>query len=212
VAELRTAYHGDLQRIDNEVVQLFALVKEGVAGATDVFLTGDREMARVLIERDRVIDGLHEAVQDLVVRELSLQSPMATDLRFLLSVLRIVPELERSGDLAEHIASSAARGLWADITPRARGIVSEMGRIAVELWRQAAEAYGNRDGEAAERLDGLDDELDALQASLWAEAASGSMTVPVAMEMALIARFYERLGDHAVNIARRIRYLATGVR
>jgi phosphate transport system protein len=209
--ELRTAFHRELEEIDRQVVQLFALVSEGLAGATDALLSGDREAAKALVERDAMIDAVYVDVEDLVQRQIALQSPMADDLRFLLSVLRIVPELERSGDLTEHIAQRAARGLTAELTPRLRGLVEEMGRVGVELWRGSSQAYTSRDGEAEPRLRERDDELDDLHVSLTAELASGSLSLPVAIEMALVGRFYERLGDHAVNIAARVRYLATGV-
>jgi phosphate transport system protein len=209
--ELRTAFHRELEEIDRQVVQLFALVSEGLAGATDALLSGDREAAKALVERDAMIDAVYVDVEDLVQRQIALQSPMADDLRFLLSVLRIVPELERSGDLTEHIAQRAARGLTAELTPRLRGLVEEMGRVGVDLWRLSSEAYTSRDGTAEPRIRERDDELDDLHVSLTAELASGSLSLPVAIEMALVGRFYERLGDHAVNIAARVRYLATGV-
>lgn len=208
--ELRTAFHRELDEIDRQVVQLFALVTEGLAGATDALLSGDRELAKALVERDAMIDTVYVDVEDLVQRQIALQSPMADDLRFLLSVLRIVPELERSGDLAEHIAQRAARGLTAELTPRLRGLIEEMGRVGVELWRASCAAYTSRDGTAEPGLRERDDELDDLHVSLTAELASGSLSLPVAIEVALVGRFYERLGDHAVNIAARVRYLATG--
>jgi phosphate transport system protein len=206
--ELRLAFHESMGEIDASVTQLFALVSEGLADATDAFLAGDRERARALMGNDAVIDALYHRVEELVQREMSLQQPMAGDLRFLLSVLRIVPELERSGDLVEHIASRAARGLAAELTPRIRGLIDQMGKVGVELWRLAADAYAERDPNAARHMEERDDELDELHSSVTAEIASGQVSVPVAMEMALLARFYERLGDHAVNIAERMAYLA----
>ncbi|HEV3401617.1 MAG TPA: phosphate signaling complex protein PhoU [Acidimicrobiales bacterium] len=209
--ELRTAFHKDLQRIDEQVMRLFALVSEGLAGATEALLAGDREAARALVERDEMLDSLYVDIESLVQRQFALQAPMAVDLRFLLSVLRIVPELERSGDLAEHIAQRAVRGLTGELTPRVRGLIEQMGRTGVEMWRASAEAYAERDGNAVARLREHDDELDDLHVSLIAELASGKLSIPVAIELALVGRFYERLGDHAVNIAARVRYLATGV-
>jgi phosphate transport system protein len=208
--EIRVVFHQDLNEIDQKVVQLFALVSEGVAAATDALLAGDREAAKSLMDRDKVIDSLYTDVEELVQRQFALQSPMAKDMRFLLSVLRIVPELERSGDLAEHIAQRAARGLSSALTPRIRGLVEQMGAVGTEMWREAADAYVDRDGEIAVHLNERDDELDELHVSLTAELVSGQLTVPIALEMALVARFYERLGDHAVNIAERIRYIAEG--
>jgi phosphate transport system protein len=212
--ELRLAFHESMGEIDAGVTQLFALVSEGLSAATDAFLAGDRERARALMGNDAVIDALYRRVEELVQREMSLQQPMAGDLRFLLSVLRIVPELERSGDLVEHIASRAARGLASELTPRIRGLIDQMGKVGVELWRMAADAYAERDPSAARAMEERDDELDELHSSVTAEIASGQVSVPVAMEMALLARFYERLGDHAVNIAERMAYLAgpSGVR
>ncbi len=208
--ELRSAFHRELQKIDQQVRQLFALVSEGVAGATDALLAGDREAARDLVARDAMLDELYVDVEGVVQRQFALQAPLATDLRFLLSVLRIVPELERSGDLAEHIAQRAARGITGELTPRLRGLIQQMGRVGVQLWQATARAYDERDPAAAQRLRELDDELDDLHVSFIAELASGKVSVPVAIELALVGRFYERLGDHAVNIAARVRYLATG--
>ncbi len=189
---------------------MFALVSEGLAGATEALLAGDREAARALVARDEMLDKLYVDVESLVQRQFALQAPMAVDLRFLLSVLRIVPELERSGDLAEHIAQRAVRGLTGELTPRMRGLIEQMGRTGVAMWHTAAEAYAERDGNAEIRLREQDDELDDLHLSLIAELASGKLSIPVAIELALVGRFYERLGDHAVNIAARVRYLATG--
>jgi phosphate transport system protein len=185
-------------------------VAEGLAGATDAFLSGDREAAKALVARDRLIDDLYKDIETLVQHQFALQSPMATDLRFLITVLRIVPELERSHDLAEHIASAAARGLSAELTPRVRGLIEEMGRVGVEMWRRSAIAFQDRAEEAADELVEVDDELDELHVSLTAELVSGALSVPVAIELTLIARYYERIGDHAVNIAKRVRFLARG--
>jgi phosphate transport system protein len=207
--ELRSAFHRELQKIDQQVRQLFALVSESVAGATDALLAGDRQAARDLVARDAMLDALYVDVEEIVQRQFALQAPLARDLRFLLSVLRIVPELERSGDLAEHIAQRAARGLTTELTPRLRGLIQQMGRVGVQLWQETARAYDERDA-TADRLRDLDDELDDLHVSFIAELASGKVTVPVAIELALVGRFYERLGDHAVNIAARVRYLAAG--
>jgi phosphate transport system protein len=192
-------------------MRLFALVSEGLAGATEALLAGDREAARALVARDEMLDSLYVDIEGLVQRQFALQAPMAVDLRFLLSVLRIVPELERSGDLAEHIAQRAVRGLTGELTPRVRGLIEQMGRTGVDMWRASAEAYAARDGHAVAHLREHDDELDDLHVSLIAELASGKLSIPVAIELALVGRFYERLGDHAVNIAARVRYLATGV-
>jgi phosphate transport system protein len=190
--------------VDARMMELFALVSEGVAGATGAFLEGDRAAARVLVERDAVIDRTYRELEAHALRQLTLPRSKPSDQCVMLCVFRIVPELERSGDLAAHIAQRAATRLSGEITPRMRGLVEEMGRVGVEMWRAVADAYIDRDGTAADDLTVRDEEVDDLQVSLVAEIASGVVALPVAIEMALVARFYERLGDHAVNIARRV--------
>jgi len=129
-------------------------------------------------------------------------------LRFLLSVLRILPDLERSHHSVVEIASRASHILSQDLSPRARGLVERMGNLASGMWRQAADSWYQRDRSAAFTLAARDQEMDELHSSLISELASGQMTLPVAMEMTLVARFYQRLADNAVNIARRVIYLA----
>src|SRR5438067_7740488 len=163
--DIRVEFHRDLEEIDQKVVQLFALVAESVAKATDAFLANDREAAESMADADKVIDELYCDVEELVQRQFALQSPMARDMRFLLSVLRIVPELERSGDLAEHIAARAVRGLSEAITPRIRGLVEQMGKVGTEMWREAGDGYRHRDGEVAVRLNEPVDELDVAHVS-----------------------------------------------
>jgi phosphate transport system protein len=208
MAELRLHYRQQLEVIEGKVIQLFALVAEGLVAATEALLSGDTEVARLLTEREELIDNLYRDTEALVNSQLALQAPAAGDLRFLLSVLRIVPELERSHDLVEHIARRAGHGLREELTPRSRGLVDRLGGAGAEMWRQAANCWFERDGRAGNVLARLDEEVAELHAALIAELGSGRMTLPVAMDMALVARFYERLGDHAVNIARRVEYLA----
>ena len=206
---LRAAFHQQLAEIDSTVIQLFAMVTDSLAAATDTFLSGDRENALAIAGRDALVDQLNREVQEVVERNLVLEAPVASDLRYLLSVLRIVPEVERSGDLAEHIAKAAARGLGTRIPPKVRGMVEQMGSVGVDMWRAAANAFVERDGGAYVRLDALDDVLDDLHDQLSAELMSGSVPVAEAVEMGLVARYYERLGDHAFHITERIRDMAT---
>ena len=208
MVEHRQEFERDLEAIEAKVIELFAMVAEDLPGATQALLSGNNEVLQVLNEREQVIDALYREIEELVNREILLQAPVASDLRFLLSVLRIVPELERSHDLVVQIGSRANHLLGEDLSPRARGLVERMGTLASEMWRQAVDSWYQRDRSVASMLDGRDDEMDELHGSLLAELASGRMALPVTMEMTLVARFYERLGDHAVNIARRVVYLA----
>jgi phosphate transport system protein len=208
MAEHRQDLQRELEGIEAKVIELFAMIAEDLARATDALLSGNNEVVKVLAEREAVIESLYPEIEETVNRNILLQAPVASDLRFLLSVLRIVPELERSHDLVEHIARRADHILSDDLSPRARGLVERMGELVSDMWRQASEAWYQRDSSAAALLAERDEEMDELHASLIAELASGKMTLPVAMEMTLVARFYERLGDHAVNVARRVAYLA----
>jgi len=208
MTEPRHEFHRELEAIEASVIELFGMVAEDLPRATDALLTGNTEIVRALVERDQAIDELYPRIEDLADRELVLQDPMGSDLRFLISVLRVVPELERSHDLVVDIARRASYILSEDLSPRARGLVEQMGSLASDMWRQAVDCWCQRDRSAAAALDDRDDEMDGLFASLMAELGSGRMALPVTMEMTLVARFYERLGDHAVNIARRVVYLA----
>ena len=208
MVEHRQEFQGELEAIEAKVIELFAMVAEDLPGATDALLSGNDDVIQALAEREKVIDALYPEIEKLVNREIALQAPVASDLRFLLSVLRIVPELERSHDLVVDIAHRANHILSQDLSPRSRGLVERMGNLASVMWRQAADSWYQRDRAAAVALRELDNEMDELYASLIAELASGQMAIPVTMEMTLVARFFERLGDHAVNIARRVIYLA----
>jgi phosphate transport system protein len=190
--------------IDRQVIQLFAAVGEAVAGATLALLTGDREAAKALVIKDDDIDRAYREIEQLAWTRLDAGTETAAQTHYLVSMLRMLPEIERSGDLAEHVASRASRGLGTEMSARARGLVERMGEVACAMWRMAADAYGDRSADAAERIDRLDDEMDELSVTLTAEIVSGETAVPVAIEVAMIGRFYERLGDHAVNLSRQV--------
>src|SRR5262252_2481459 len=208
MAEHRQAFQHELEAIEAKVVDLFGMVAEDLPRATDALLSGNSEVVRALAERDQVIDDLYPKIEDLADRELVLQAPVASDLRFLVSVLRVVPELERYHDLIVSIARRASHILSEDLSPRSRGLIEQMGNVSADMWRQTVDCWRQRDRSAGAALEERDDEMDELYASLMAELGSGRMTLPVTMEMTLVARFYERLADHAVNIARRVVYLA----
>ena len=208
MSERRQEFERELEAIEAKVIELFAMVAEDLPEATQALLSGDRDVVRVLRERGQIIDALYPDIEELVNREILLQAPVASDLRFLLSVLRIVPELSRAHHLVVSIAGRANHVLSDDLSPRSRGLVERMGALASEMWRRAADSWYQRDRTAAAALDQQDEEMDELHASLIAELAAGAMTIPVTMEMTLVARFYERLGDRAVNIGYRVIYLA----
>lgn len=207
--ELRAERRGgpdvvDLVLIDRQVIQLFALVENAVAGATHALVSADREAARILVAADADIDELYQELESLVHARLLAGVAGPEETRYLLAVLGMLPELERSGDLAEHVARRATRNLPAEMPARLRGYVQRMGEVACSMWRMAADAYGGDLPSPTERLESLDDEMDDLHVTFIAELVTAGTPVVVAIELALVGRFYERLGDHAVNLARRV--------
>ena len=208
MVEQRQEFQRELDAIEAKVTGMFAMVAEDLPGATYALLSGNNEGLGVLAEREQVIDVLYRQIDKLASREILLQAPVASDLRFLLSVVRVVPELERSHDLVVQIASRASQVLSNDLSPGSRRLVERMGDLAWGMWRQVGDSWRHRDRSVALALSERHGKMNELHASLIAELASGRMTLPVTMEMTLVARFYERLGDHAVNLARRVVDLA----
>ena len=206
--ERRQEFQRQLDAIEGRVIELFAVIGTDLPGATRALLTGSNEMAGLLAERERVISALYPELEGLVNKEILLESPVASDLRFLLSVSRILPEIELSHSLVVQIAARADHILSDDLSPRCRGLTERIGSLVTDMWRQATDSWYRRDNSVAAMLGERIEELGELHASLVGELASGSMSLPVAMEMTLVGRFYTRLGDHAVNIARRVIYLA----
>jgi len=196
-----------LDAIDHKVIQLFALVSEALSKATYALLNGEMLLGQAVIDGDQAVDDLTAEVELLIWEELKERPVQGDELRYLVGLLLIIPELERSGDLAEHVAQRAVEHLGTEMSPRSRGIVQLMTEVANEMWQQAADAFGQRD-RIGDRLNKADEEMDVLHQKLTREVAAEEMPVTVAAQVTLLARFYERLGDHAVNLARRIELLA----
>jgi phosphate transport system protein len=193
--------------IDNKVIQLFALVSEALSRATHALLSGDALLGQSVINGDQAVDDLTAEVELLIWDELQEPPVQGDHLRYLVGLLLIIPELERSADLAEHVAQRAVDHLGTDMSPRSRGIVQLMTEVANEMWQEAADAFGDRN-RISGRLAKADEEMDILHEDLTREVAAEEMPVTIAAQVTLLARFYERLGDHAVNLARRIELLA----
>lgn len=193
--------------IDQKVIQLFALVSEALSKATHALLNGEAPLGQSVIDGDQAVDALTAEVELLIWDELQERPVQGDELRYLVGLLLIIPELERSADLAEHVAQRAVDHLGASMSPRSRGIVQLMTEVANEMWQEAADAFGERD-RISKRLDEADEEMDTLHERLTHEVAAEEMSVSIAAQVTLLGRFYERLGDHAVNLARRIELLA----
>jgi phosphate transport system protein len=200
-------FDAELAEIDHQVQLLFTLVTGAVGGATAALLASDRAAAQETCDQDAAIDQLRNDIEHLVQLEFLRQSPMAKDMRYLLSVMRVVPELERSGDLAGHIARRALAGLASRLTPEVQGFLRDMGATSIEMWQAATAAWSERDAGAAVRIDTTDDRLDDLHDQLLDALLRGDLERDDALQATLVGRFYERLGDHAVHISERIGYL-----
>jgi predicted phosphate transport protein (TIGR00153 family) len=192
------------RRVDDAVLVLFALVTESIGWATVALLEQDIDRANQVIEGDQGIDDRCADLTALVKQRLLGTRMSPTELENLVALLQIIPELERSADLAEHIAQRTIGHLGGVISPRSRGLIQQMSEKAVTMWHLAGSAYQQRARDAGVRVGDVDNDLDELATSLVSEGAGEGADPQVAAELALIARFYERLGDHAVNLSRRI--------
>ncbi len=206
--DLRPRFHRQLDDLDAKVCRMFDLLRQSLAEATTVLTTADREAALRVVARDVAIDALADELEASITRIIHLQSPVAGDLRYLVTVLRVAPELERSADLVEHIAARTAYGLVPSLTPPVVAVVLRMGEVAERMWASASAAWCNRTPDSVAALELLDDEMDALHVELRQQLAEGALPLVPAVEMALVGRFYERLGDHAVHVTERLGYAA----
>jgi predicted phosphate transport protein (TIGR00153 family) len=191
------------RQADRAVLVLYASVVESLGWATVALLDQDVELAERVIADDRQVDERAGELIGLIKERLSEATVEPDELEDLIALLQIVPELERSADLAEHIAQRAQQGLGGSISPRARGLIQSMCDVGIRMWQLSSRAYAERSRDLSFEINEADDELDNLSASLLREGAAGGVEPAVAAEVALVARFYERLGDHAVNLARR---------
>jgi phosphate transport system protein len=206
--EQRQAFQRELDDIDAKVIELLDLVAADLARATPELANGNNEVVQLLAEHGLVIDLHCPEIEKLVKTSILLQAPVASDLSFLLCVLRILPELERSHHLVVQLAARASHVRSEDLSPRSRQLAGRMGNLASEMWARTADSWYQRDHTAAAALAERDNEMDDLHASLIAELSSGRMALAVTIEMTLMTPLYERLSDHAVNIAGQIIYIA----
>jgi phosphate transport system protein len=210
----RRSFQEHLEDLRATVIRLGALTTELVSAATQSLLDGDLALAEQAVRNDDVIDELTHAIEDECFNLLARQQPMATDLRIILATLRTAHELERSADLSVNIAK-ATRRLWpAALDPKVRGIVDQMGRQATNQTRLALDAYADSDPTWARALADMDDAMDELTKSLFryvlSLAPADEAAVQQAVQISLVARHFERIADHAVTIAERVVFMATG--
>jgi phosphate transport system protein len=215
--EARKSFQDALDELRIDVIRLAALTTEAIGAGTQAFLDADLTAAEQVIENDDDIDDLTHAIEDNCYQLLARQQPMATDLRTVIAVLRIVHELERSADLMVNVAKTTRRLYPHSLDPKLRGIIQRMGEQAGTQTRVALDAFADSDPSAAYALADMDDTMDDLTKSLFRHILAGAGpgaddegNVLLAVQLALVGRHYERIADHAVTIGQRVGFMVTG--
>ena len=212
---MRDAYHEEIAEISNQLVEMTRMVSGAMRRATTALVDADLALAESVIDGDGEVDAVYADVEKRAFELLARQQPVATDLRTIVTSLRMVADLERSGDLARHIAKLARRRYPASAVPaELRATVLEIGQVAERIITKAGSVIAGRDVDQALELERDDDVMDELHRRLFTVmlADDWSHGVDTAIDIALAGRYYERFADHAVSVARRVVYLVTGVR
>lgn len=210
---MRDQYQQQLDSVLSELVAMTGDVRKALAQATEALLNADANLAEEVITGDLAIDSARERIEDESFDILALQAPVAGDLRMLVASLRMVADLERMGDLSVHVAKVARLRYPESAVPENLvETITAMATTADEMIKAAAEIVETRDVEAARELEAADDQMDKLRRSMFRTLLSKHWDegVEPAIDMALLGRYYERIGDHAVSMARRIVFLVTG--
>ena len=210
---MREAFHEQLDQMFADLASICENVETAVRLATEALLSGDAGIAEGVISADAEIDRARERVEDSAFLLLSLQQPVASDLRTVVAALRMVSELERMGDLSVHVAKIARLrvpnlAVPADVSPT----IERMAHVAEDMVRRVSKIITDRDVDEALALVREDEEMDQLRRSTFAEmlSADWSHGVEAAVDIALLGRYYERIADHAVSVANRVVFVVTG--
>jgi phosphate transport system protein len=210
---MRTAYHDQLDNIVDDLVRLTGMVQDATSQATTALLNADAGIAEQVLAGDHAIDALRNDIESRAFELLALQQPVAGDLRMLIAAVRMVADLERMGDLAVHVAKVAQlRVPEVAVPPDLIPTVERMAAVAVHMIGSVAEVIKNRDVDAARSVESDDEEMDELRRRSFRLMLGESWAYGVepAIDNALLGRYYERIADHAVSLARRVVYLVTG--
>ncbi|RYI21638.1 phosphate signaling complex protein PhoU [Dermacoccus sp. 147Ba] len=209
---MRDAFHEDLDKISDQLVDMTKLVGTALERATAALLEGDRTIAESVIAADDDIDALRREVDDLAVDLLARQQPVATDLRMVVTAMHMSSDIERMGDLARHIAKVARMSAPNVAVPEnLRPIIAEMARVGERLVQATGDAIGSKDVYAAVEIGRIDDEMDELHKKVFTTLLGDwEHGMEAGVNATLLSRYYERYGDHAVAVADRIVYLVTG--
>lgn len=209
---MREAYQSDLRHLVDDLLDIASLVGTALEDATRALLDGDLGLAERVIASDAHIDQRQLDLDAKIVELLARQAPVATDLRLLVASLRMSSTLERMGDLCEHVALVARRTHPERAVPEQhRAQIARMSELASAALKEAAIVIEERDLALAAQVEKDDDEIDALLQEIAKEIERGEgYTNATIVDMTLLIRFYERLGDHAVSLVRRVGFLVTG--
>jgi len=210
---MREQFQEGLDGVGTTLVEMAGLVKIAMENATTALLTADLSLAEKVIADDLIIDEMQHELDARTINLIARQSPVATDLRTLVTSLRMSADLERMGDLAHHIAKSARMRYPATAVPPELSLtIEEMGRVCVKIIEKVALVLKNRDTERALEVEKDDDEIDSLHRRIIQTLLDPSWKhgVETAIDMTLLGRYYERCADHAVSISRRLYFLVTG--
>jgi phosphate transport system protein len=214
VTETRKVFHEELQELCDDAIRLSAMASEAIQGGTAALLEFDLVAAERVIMNDLLMDELAHAMEERIYLLLARQQPMAVDLRTLVATLRVVHELERTGDLMINVAKATRRLYPQPLEPRLRGLINRMREQATSQLQVATDAFADRDPARAKALADMDDVMDDLQKELFRTIFSAPATdeaaVQRAVQVALVGRYFERIADHAVNVAERVAYMVTG--
>jgi phosphate transport system protein len=210
---MREQFHEELDAVTATLVQMAGLVKIAVENATTALLTADLDLSEKVIAEDSIVDEIQHELDARTINLIARQSPVASDLRTLISSLRMSADLERMGDLAHHIAKSARMRYPATAVPPELSLtIEEMGRVCVQIIEKMSHVIESRDTDKALELENDDDAIDALHRKIIQTLLDPNWKhgIETAIDMTLLARYYERCADHAVSIARRVYFLVNG--
>lgn len=210
--DTRRTFHEQLDEITRDITRLAGYVSESIPKGTEALLSNDLQLAQEIIDNDDVIDNLAIEIEERCYASLALQAPVASDLRAIIAAIRLVAEIERSGDLMTNVCKATRRIYPTELPPAVRGLLQQMSEEATKLFRMCMDSYVEGDSSLAAALDDIDDRLDELHADYIQAVLTwgGDGDIQPAVQLALIGRYYERIGDHAVNIGERVRYMVDG--
>jgi phosphate transport system protein len=213
MALIRSVFQDELDNVSQSLVDLTAMVSSSMTKATAALLSSDLKLAEEVIATDVKIDDYQHETDSRIIDIIARQQPVASDLRALVTALRMGSDLERMGDLAHHVAKVARlRHPNAAVPPELVSIIEAMGVAAVAITEKTGVVISTRNTEMALEVERDDDVMDDLHRKLIAVLIEPTWKhgIETAIDLTLLGRYYERYADHAVSISRRVYFLVTG--